>query len=336
MTRATVRTVRTIFWDDTRNRARTPWLILLPLLGAFAATSADAVVPFGLPLPVAQLLASGAPVVVACLLLIFSRRFLGGRRLVDYGLAVDRRWMTDLSAGLGLGLLAVSIPFMVAIGAGWAEIVERFDPGDLALWPGILVYAIAMLCTGFWEELVLRGVLLCNAAEGLRRWLSARRTVAGALTISALVFALGHLGQTASITMLTFILSGVVLGVLYLVSGNLALIIGAHATFNFASNVLFNRGGEVTSGLSAIMRLEVDPSLTLLQPGGLIEAAAFLLLGVFGLLWLRHSRGSISIDLTALQLDDEPADQNNPNVTTSPSTRPRAAGTPQDRAGLRS
>lgn len=303
MARAALRPLRILFWDDTHRKARTPWLILLPLIGAFAATSANELVPFELPLPVAQLLASGAPVVAAVLLVLFSRRLFGGRRLADYGLAIDRRWWIDLAAGLVVGLLAVTIPFLITIGAGWAEVVATLDAGDLALWPGILVYTIAMLCTGFWEELVLRGVFLCNAADGLRRWLSPHRAIAGGLALSALVFALGHLGQTGGITWLTFVLSGVVFGIVYLISGNLALVIGAHAAFNVTANVLFARGGEATAGLSAIMRIEVDPSLTLLRPGGLLEAAAFLLLGVFAWLWLRHSRGSVSIDLAALHLD---------------------------------
>lgn len=172
MARAIVRTVRAPFWDHTHRRARTPWLILIPLIGAFVAASAETLVPFELPLPVAALLASGVPAVVAVLLVMLSRRFLGGRRLADYGLVIDRPWLIDLGAGLVVGLLAVSIPFLVALGAGWAQVAATFDPGEMALWPGILLYTVAMLCTGFWEELVLRGVFLCNAVDGLHRWLS--------------------------------------------------------------------------------------------------------------------------------------------------------------------
>lgn len=120
------------------------------------------------------------------------------------------------------------------------------------------------------------------------------------------MFALGHLGQTGVVTLLTFVLSGVGLGIVYLVSGNLALVIGAHAAFNITANVLFDRGGDNTAGLSAIMRIEVDHSLTLLRPGGLLEAAAFLLLGLFALLWLRRSRGTVALDLAALHLDEQP------------------------------
>ncbi len=310
--------LRTIFWARRRNRARVPWLIAIPLVGAFIATSAGSAVPGELPLPVAALLASAAPALVAILLVMASSRWLGGRSLAEYGLAVDRRWMFDLAAGLGVGLLAVSVPFLIAITAGRVEVVATFDAGDVALLTGIGLFVLAMLFTGLWEELVLRGVFLCNAAAGLRRWFSPQRAIAGGLALSALVFALGHLAQTGiSATLLTFVLSGVVLGILYLFSGDLALVIGAHAAFNITSNLLFARAGGPTDGLSVVMRVEVDPGLPLLASGGLLEFAAFVLLALFGLLWLLLSRGSVSIDQASLGIDDgssnaEPTSESTP------------------------
>lgn len=296
-----------MFWHAGLNRARVPWLIAIPLVGAFMATSAYTAVPGELAAPVEALLASGAAAVVAVLLVIVSGRWLGGRALVDYGLAIDRRWLIDLAAGIGVGLIAVSIPFLLAISVGWAEVVATFDAGDLSLWAGILLYVAAMLCTGLWEELVLRGVFVCNAADGLRRWLSPYRAVIGGLMLSSLVFALGHLPQTGlSATLVTFVLSGVVLGVVYLFSGNLALVIGAHAAFNVTANLLFARAGGPTDSLSVVMRLEVDPSLPLLRSGGVLEFVAFGLVGLFGLLWLRVTRGPVSIAMAALDLDEKP------------------------------
>jgi uncharacterized protein len=317
-----IRALRAIFWNGSRCRARVPWLIAIPLFGAFVATSADEAVPGEPSLPVAALLASAAPALVAVLLVAVSSRWLGGRRLVDYGLAIDRRWIRELAAGLAVGLLAVAVPFLIAISAGWAEVVATFDAGDLALATGILLYVLAMLCTGLWEELVLRGVFLCNAADGLRRWLTPRRAVVGGLVLSSLVFALGHLAQTeASAKLLTFVLSGVVFGVVYLLSGNLALVIGAHAAFNITSNVLFARAGGAADGLSAVMRLEVDSSLPLLESGGVLEVVAFGLLGIFSLLWLRYTRDSVSIQLAALGLEGE-SETTGPTIEASASIAP--------------
>ena len=301
---------RAIFWSDEQGRALTPWLILLPLLGAMAAiTAADAAVSDRLPLPLAQLVVSMAPAGVAIGIILLSRRFLGARRgLAEYGLAIDRRWIRDASVGFGIGVAGVSIPFLVGIGAGWIEIAAVFDRGSLALWPGILLYGIAMLFTGLWEELVLRGVFLCNAADGLRRWLSPRRAIAGGLVLSGVVFGLGHLGQaTHPALILTWILPGILFGIIYVLSGNLALPIGAHAAYNITANVLFARTDAPLDDLSVLMRIDVDPTLALLTFGGALEAAAFVAIGLLALLWIRYSRGVLAVDLDALHTE-EPAD----------------------------
>lgn len=299
---------RVLFSDHGRVRA--PWLIALPLVGAYVAMVAVEAAVYGrLALPWVQLLLSATSAVVAIALILVSRRLLHAPRgLAEYGLAVDRRWAVDLLAGLGIGVAGVSIPYLLGLWVGWVEVVTVFDAGALALWLGILVYGLAMLLTGLWEELLLRGVFVTNAADGLRRWLSPSRAVAGAIAVSALVFGLAHLAQPAHPSFIvTWVLSGVVLGVVYVLSGNLAVVIGAHAAFNITSNVLFARTDVVgLEDLSAIMRVEVDPSLGFLGAGGVLDAAAFVVVGLLALLWLRHSRGALSVDLDSLGIAGEP------------------------------
>lgn len=298
-----------VFWNAARGRAHVPWLIALPVVGAYAAVFLHLAVIDRVPLPVAQLVASAAPAVAGILLILFSRRFLGARRgLMDYGLAADRRWLFDLLAGLAIGAAGVSIPMLVALGVGWADVVGVFERGEMALWSGILVYAVAMLFTGLWEELLLRGVFLCNAADGLRRWLTPHRAVLGAIVISGLVFGVAHLGQPEHPAFIvTWVFSGVVFGVIYVISGNLALPIGAHAAFNIAYNVLFSRAdGPGVEQMSAIMRIQVDRSLVFLGPGGVLDAAAFLAVLLLALLWLHYTRGTASIDLDGLDLQAAP------------------------------
>lgn len=298
---------RTIFWNGEQRRARIPWLIALPLVGAYASIIvAGEVVDGALPVPVQALVLTCAPAIVAVALVMVSRRFLGSRRgLAEYGLAVDRRWMIDLLAGLGIGIAGVSIPFLIGIGSDWMDVVAVFDRGQLALWPGILLFVLAMLFTGLWEELVLRGVFLCNAADGLRRWLPPRRAIAGGVALSAIVFGLGHLGQPEiPAFILTWILAGVVFGVIYVYSGNLALAIGAHAAFNITYNVLFSRTDIAgTEDFSAITRVAVDPFLSDLGAGGPIEIAAFLSVGALALLWLRLTRGTLAVKAAALGVE---------------------------------
>ncbi len=302
---------RAIFWSDERGRARTPWLILLPLVGTYMAAVVADVAAYGrLPLPVAQLLVSAASAGAAIVLVLVSRRLLGARRgLAEYGLAVDRRWIRDAFAGFGIGVVGVSIPFLVGIALGWIDVAAVFDRGALALWPGILLYGLAMLFTGLWEELVLRGVFLTTAADGLRRWLSPRPAIAGGLVLSSVVFGLGHLEQaTHPALILTWVLPGVIFGIIYLLSGNLAVPIGAHAAFNITANVLFARTDVAgVDELSVLMRVDVDPSLAFLTHGGALEASAFVAVGFLALLWIRHTRGALAVDLDALDIEQPDA-----------------------------
>ena len=306
------RRLRGVFWNDDRGQARAPWLVALPLAGAFAVNIAVAAALDGaVPLAVLQLLTSVATVGVALALVVASKRLLGARRgLADYGLAVDRRWVVDLAAGFSIGLVGVSIPFLLGIALGWLEVVAILDPGAVGLWLGSVLILLAMLGVGLWEELVLRGVFVCNAADGLRRWLSARRALAGGVLLAAVVFGLGHFGQPENPAfVLTWILAGVVFGVIYAVSGNLALPIGAHAAFNTAYNVVFIRTDVPgTEDLSAISRIAVDPTLPYLGTGGVIEGVAFLMVGLLAVVWLGHSRGALTVDADDFQVEpDEPA-----------------------------
>jgi uncharacterized protein len=238
------------------------------------------------------------------------KRLLGTHRgLVNHGLALDRRWLIELLAGFGIGLAGLAIPIVLGLALGWFDVVAILDPGALGLWAGSALMLIAMLGVGLWEELVLRGVFVCNAADGLRRWLPARRALAGGVLLAAVVFGLGHLGQPDNPAfVLTWILAGVVFGVIYVLSGNLALPIGAHAAFNTAYNVVFVRTDVAgTAELSAISRIAVDPTLSYLALGGVIEGAAFLLVGMLAVAWLWRSRGALTVDPADFQLDpDEP------------------------------
>jgi uncharacterized protein len=139
--------------------------------------------------------------------------------------------------------------------------------------------------------LLLRGVFVGETAAALRaRWSGARPAVV-AVIISSTVFGLGHLGQPGHPAfLLTWILAGIVFGTIYVVSGDLALPIGAHAAFNIGHNVLFVRADLAgTDALSAVTRIDYAPT-PLLQPGGLLEIAGFLLLGALSLTWLHLSR----------------------------------------------
>jgi membrane protease YdiL (CAAX protease family) len=89
------------------------------------------------------------------------------------------------------------------------------------------------------EELVFRGYVLPNAVEGLDyRGLSQGVIIATALGFSALLFALMHPAPEL-VNGLHFLSAGILLGLAYLLSGQLGLPIGIHVGFNFVSAYVF-------------------------------------------------------------------------------------------------
>jgi uncharacterized protein len=319
---APYRMLRAVFWHDHGRRARAPWLILIPVVGAVAAMTIVelAVADSGMALSAQHALWNLAAAVAAVALVLLSRRYLGARSLADYGLRFDRPWRSDLSAGLAIGVVAVAIPYAVGIAAGWIEVAEVFTSGDFGVLAGIAVAVFAFIWVGLWEELTMRGVFLCNTADGLRRWLSPHRAVAAAIGLSGLVFGVGHLAHTGvSPLLLTWVFAGVVFGVVYVLSGSLALPIGIHITSNIAYNSIFARTDSAGSEhYSTITRVDVEPDLAFLQYGGLLEIAAFAAVLLLSIGWLWRTRGRVSIDLDALQLRPEPTTTQPAVLTTRP------------------
>lgn len=104
-----------------------------------------------------------------------------------------------------------------------------------------------MKLVGSWEESLFRGIFIKNAGEGFAGLnLSSSLALFVAWAASTLVFGLVHvpLGTVAEgvslFNMLPIWLAlGGVLGLAYILTGELAFPIGLHTTINFATNNLF-------------------------------------------------------------------------------------------------
>lgn len=304
-----VRLVRAAIWNDETGRAWAIWRILVPglailLINATVGTPASEYID---TLPTIHLVTVAVTTVAALVLIQLSGRILdAGRSIVDYGLAVDRAWLRDLVAGFGLGLAGASIPFLVGLAAGWFEVAAVFDQGDLPVGIGIAVIVLASLFTGLWEELLARGVVLTNATEGLQSWFSSRFAIAGGVAISALLFGLPHLAQPDNpLFILTWILSGLVFGVLYVLSGSLALVIGIHWSFNIVYQSVFVRTVPNQQGVSAITRLDLAAQSSLFDSGGVLDAGAWVIVLVLGIVWLLYSRDALSVSFPLLRVEAE-------------------------------
>lgn len=261
------------------------------------------------PSPYLPVLFYAGAALVAAASVWASGRFLDGRPFSGFGLSLDRAWWSDLGFGLLLGALLMTGIFLAQLAAGWVTVTGSLVTGDGgAFFPAILAPAALFVCVGFYEELVSRGYQLTNLAEGLNGTaVGPKGAIVLAWVLSSSVFAALHLFNPNTSTLSTFniFLAGMMLGSGYVLTGQLAIPIGLHTTWNFFQGNVF---GFPVSGLEHIGATFVSidqggpASLTggLFGPeAGLLGLTAMLVGGLLIWLWVRvrHSEATIQASI---------------------------------------
>lgn len=156
--------------------------------------------------------------------------------LSSVGLRLDRRWLTEILVGTGLGIASLALAAaMIGLAGG---VHFELDPSRSvgALANGLYVFFFAALL----EELLFRGFLFQRLLDGLGVWVTQ-------VSLAAL-FAFGHWGNpgmegtTLWLASLDLGLAAVLLGLAYLRTRSLALPIGLHLGWNWAQGQLFGFG----------------------------------------------------------------------------------------------
>jgi membrane protease YdiL (CAAX protease family) len=239
------------------------------------------------------------------------------RPWTDLGFHWGPAWWADLAFGMMLGALLMMLIFVVEWAMGWITISEAFhttDPDGL-FWRGLVAPLLIFLFVGVYEELLDRGYLLRNLAEGLNlRWFGPTTGIWLAWLLSSLLFGLAHAENPHSSLVSTLYLAsaGLFLGLGYVLTGELAISIGLHITWNlFEGTVL----GLPVSGIDFS-----QTSLVLIRQGGpsLWTGGAFgpeagllgLLAGFFGslviVLWVRWRYGRVGPEVSLAQYRARP------------------------------
>ncbi|WP_171006614.1 CPBP family intramembrane glutamic endopeptidase [Halalkalirubrum salinum] len=231
-------------------------------------------------------------------LLFGAATYIDKRPIHTYGLQIDRRWGVDVLVGLIIGGAIPTVATVLGLLGGWITAGEAvYTP--TATYVRDLGFAIVITVgIAAVEELVFRGYILSNAIEGLDfRWLSQPVTIATALGLSALLFALIHPAPEL-VNGLHFLSAGLLLGLAYLLSGQLALPIGIHAGFNFVSAYVFPTAADPSF---AVISLSTTGPNWLISQTGLIPTALQIpaALVMISYLWWRAGTHSISIDITS-------------------------------------
>ena len=300
-----------IFWNRNEHRLRALWRITLQTIFWFAGTVilVVPVVPF---LPDGETtIAGGFDVAVASQALAaigatwLAGRLLDRRRFSQFGLALGRGWWLDLGFGLFLGALLISLVVLTELAAGWLTITDVFAaPAGKSFRAAIILPTVMFVLIGIQEEMLFRGYHLINIAEGFRgRRLGPRGSVIGAALVTAVVFAALHLfnAHAGALAMAGVLMLGIITAAGCVLTGELAIPIGLHITWNFFQDAVF--GFPVSGGdLSPATFVVVDQHGPALWVGdefgpeaGLLAIGAMVIGIVLIALWVRVRHGRIRL-----------------------------------------
>ncbi len=233
-------------------------------------------------------------------------RFLDRRPFKDFGFHLDGGWWLDLLFGMLLGAALMTAVFLTQLALGWVTVTGSFRslvPGA-PFAPTILLPLAAFLGVGIYEELSSRGYQLRNMAEGLNYpALGPRGAVLAAWALSSVLFGVLHaLNPNAGpLSVVNITLAGLMLGTAYVLTGELALPIGLHITWNFFQGNVF---GLPVSGLQPLGATFISTEPTGPEiwtggafgpEGGLVATVATLAGILLTALWVRLRRGRVSI-----------------------------------------
>jgi membrane protease YdiL (CAAX protease family) len=332
--------VRALLWNDAERRPRALLrVLLLVVVAALLAigTSLGATVGFGslrawLSTAFGEAVATtvGAVVGIALtggaitLAVLIAGRYIDRRHLRDFGLRLDRDWWLDCGFGLALGAALMTLLFLVSLAVGWVRVTGTLQPrsGFPVRFLGLVAIFVVV---GVYEELLLRGYLLTNAAEGLVGHLGARGAVVGATVLSSLVFGLAHANNpnATAVSVVAIVLAGVMLAAGYVLTGELAVPIGLHTTWNLFQGGVY---GFPVSGLgvgaSVVAVEETGPDLltggAFGPEAGLIGLGAMVVGTVAIAAWVRWRTGDLRIDPAVVTPDLRDGQADAPDSPKSP------------------
>ena len=269
-----------VFWNRVEYRLRLAWrlagffIIFVFLMVALGMIQGLVLVLIGRVTP-DDLMSSPAalqggisgPVVMTIVTLItmlVAAWAFDRRRFRDFGFRLSKRWWQDLGFGLLLGAVIMLVIFLVEWGLGWIEVMPVWNSADMMqrLWPSLGSGLLLFLSVGFYEEAISRGYLLKNFAEGFTtRWWKPQIAVLLAALLTSVAFGFAHASNPNATIMSSVLISvaGLMLAAGYVLTGELAIPIGIHITWNFFQGYIF---GFPVSGL------DVGASVFSIRQGG--------------------------------------------------------------------
>jgi len=310
--------VRDFFFNATERRLRAPWRTILWFLVTGIVTVVLSI-PLGfLPEPAQSAGLALALYAVAEMMWGFGAVLVAGvgvgylldrRTLADFGLGVDGQWWRDAAFGLALGGVLPTIVLVSQLAAGFTTVTgllptspsTTFQFGPTSAPVRLVLLGAFFLVQATAEEVIVRGYLLTNVAEGLAGLLGKWWAVVAATAATGALFGLGHaLNPSASLLSTgNIVLYGFLLGACYVLTGRLGVAVGFHVAWNYSLALLDFPVSGLETGVALIGTRTTGPELVTggaFGPEGGLIALPILVVGSAALAWwVRREYGRVEI-----------------------------------------
>lgn len=309
------------FWNAEERRIRALWRLVLQVALMFVletiagivliTISPQAIQALSNPTrltqnPIPSILSTLATFSAIGFSVWLAAKWFDHRPIQEFGLHLNAEWWSDLVFGLVLGAVLMAFIFLIELAFGWISITGSFrSSSENQSFGSTAIYGIFFfLAVGIQEEIQSRGYMLRNLAEGLNLpWLSPKVALLSGYVVSSIAFGVQHILNPNStfISTINIMFAGLFLGLGLILTGELALSIGLHITWNYFEGYVF---GFPVSGLpSAGNFLALQQKGPVLWTGGSFGPEA----GLIGLLtmligagmilaWVRWRQGELALD----------------------------------------
>ncbi|MFC2139168.1 lysostaphin resistance A-like protein [Bacteroidota bacterium] len=308
-----MQTLRNFFWNSEEARLRAMWriaivivlLMIFMILFAIIDSLFDDLLPRGTLAKEESILFPLEMTLSFFLSIWITSKYFDKRKLADIGLKINLSWWKDFGFGLLLGAILHSVIFLTQFLAGWIEIKGIYENSlsGFSFIAGIGLWLFTFICAGISEDLFNRGYLLKNISESIRTNNSGNiKPIIWAVVITSLIFGLMHAGNPNAniISTIGLIIAGLMYAVAYVYTGQLALPIGLHITWNFFEGCVFGSpvSGSATD-ITIIASQQIGPEImtggAFGPEAGLVGIASRFLGILLIFLWIKSTRGKLKI-----------------------------------------
>jgi len=234
---------------------------------------------------------------------------LDRRTLADFGLGLDGQWWRDAAFGIVLGVGLPTVVLAAQLAAGWTAITAvlptttggTFGLGSTGAVVGLVLLVPFFVVQASVEEVLVRGYLLTNLAEGAAGTVGKTASTVAATVLTGALFGFLHWTNPGAtlLSVANITLYGILLGACYVLTGRLGVACGFHVAWNYTLSLWDFPVSGLDTGVALVGTESTGPELVTggaFGPEGGLVALPLLAVGTGALYWwVRREYGRVEV-----------------------------------------